>query len=71
MRLMAHRIVLDGREYPLSILTVDADGRCSVQPYEHEVHSVRFYNGTLTVGPRPSATARPVCSTPCQIWQEG
>lgn len=67
MRLMAHRVVLEGREYRLGILTVMPDGSCKVDTFGGEVHSVRFFNGTLAVGECPAPGARLVHVNPA-VW---
>lgn len=46
---MAHKIIYEGREYPLHILTLCDDGAVSIAPFTGEEHSVPFVNGTVRV----------------------
>lgn len=68
LRLLAHRISAGGCEHRLAILTVMDDGNWTVTPFEREEHSVRFVDGTLTVGERPSSEARLIHNNP-PVWQ--
>lgn len=48
-RLMAHKIVVDGVAYAMSIVTIYNDGSIDIQPYNGEIPATSFYNGELRV----------------------
>lgn len=57
-RYLAHRIVHRGREYKLSVLEIICEsGRYDVRvtPFDREIHSTSFHNGTIAVCNRPCA----------------
>jgi hypothetical protein len=40
--------MLDGKSYGLSIVTICGD-QVKIEPFEREVHSTRFVDGTLVI----------------------
>jgi hypothetical protein len=49
-RYLSHHIIVDGVRYDtLSIVTIGDDNTVSVEPYEMEVHSTVYVNGTVVV----------------------
>lgn len=51
-RWLAHRIVYQGKEYTMSVLTLAPDGTVeSIRPFTGETHSTAFHSGTITITP--------------------
>lgn len=49
-RYLAHKIVCDGKEYPLSIAELSDDRRSvRIYPYTEEIHSTAWVDGTLRI----------------------
>lgn len=46
-RVMAHRIIYNGKEYPLSVAAIDTRGEVSITPFEREIPGTLFVNGTI------------------------
>ncbi len=50
IRILAHKIVFEGREYPLSLLEISEDrSRISITPFAGETHSTVFVDGKVEV----------------------
>jgi hypothetical protein len=47
-KILARRVMLDGKSYGLSIVTICGD-QVKIEPFEREVHSTRFVDGTLVI----------------------
>ena len=47
--ILARRVLFDGAEYALSIVTVGPGCRVAVRPFEGEVHSTSYHSGTVEV----------------------
>ena len=53
-RYLAHRIIYQGKEYPLSILTLRRhEGQCTViiEKFQAETPGTVFHSGTIRVNP--------------------
>lgn len=48
-RLMAHKIIYDGEVYTCHIIELDDSGCVRLTPFDGEIHSVLFVNGTVEV----------------------
>lgn len=48
-RYMAHKVIVDNVMHKLSIVTINDDGSVYVSPFDAEIHSTRFIDGTLIV----------------------
>lgn len=48
-RILAHKIIFEGREYSFSILEFNAPDHIRIMPYTGEVYGTEFYNGTVKV----------------------
>ncbi len=50
IRILARRIVFEGREHKLSLLEISADGRqVKISPFVKETHSTVFIDGAVEV----------------------
>lgn len=60
---MAHRIIYNGKEYPLSVAAIDTRGEVSITPFEREIPGTLFVNGTIELLPSanpPALAYRPI-----------
>lgn len=57
-RCLAHMVIVDGHRHPMSVLSVDADGKLSVAPFERETEGTAFVSGTIIAE-----------STPGNLWK--
>lgn len=48
-RYLARRVIVDGEERGLSVVTIDARGGVTVEPFERETHSTVMVDGTIVV----------------------
>lgn len=54
IRFLSHRLRIDGKDYPpMTLLTVEDDGRVMTEPFTGECHSTVFINGLLEVKTKP------------------
>jgi hypothetical protein len=53
-RYLAHKIVIFGVEYKLSILTIDDNNVATIEPFYCETASTAFVDGTIYVVPLTS-----------------
>ncbi|MBD5241455.1 MAG: hypothetical protein HDS59_05190 [Barnesiella sp.] len=51
---MAHCIIFEGKEFPLSIARHKLDGSLSITRFDEEVHTTEFVNGTVSVQKKES-----------------
>ena len=49
---LAHTIVYEGREYPMSIASITPDGRVTIVPFTVETHSTVFISGRVKLTPQ-------------------
>lgn len=49
---LAHTIVYQGREYPMSIASISPEGEVTITPFTSEVHSTVFISGRVRLTPR-------------------
>ena len=50
---MAHKIVVDGVSYMLSVATIHDDGSVTVEPFSAEIPGTSFYNGEIAIHTNP------------------
>lgn len=48
---LAHCIVYQGREYPISVASITPEGQVTIKPFTAEVHSTVFISGRVTLTP--------------------
>lgn len=49
-RILAHKIIVNGMEYSMSVVTIDDNNRLvSVEPFSGETPSTRFLSGTIVI----------------------
>ena len=48
-RIYAHRILFGGVVYEDHVAQLDDEGQLTFFPFEQEIHSTRFYSGTVRV----------------------
>ncbi len=62
-RWLAHRVIVDGNEYTLAVLTVThtSDGwHVAVKKFDRETHSTAFHSGTIRVTTHKDLLEKPV-----------
>lgn len=59
-RIMAHAIIYQGRTYRMHVAELTDTGQLSLYPFDTEIHSTPFINGTITIDTIPDPhTGRP------------
>lgn len=48
-RVLAHRIIYKGKEYPMSVAGIDEQGKVEIVPFSGETPGTIFVNGTIEI----------------------
>lgn len=66
-RVLAHRIIYKGKEYPMSVAGIDEQGKVEIVPFSHEIPDTIFVSGTIEItvhGTPRSLTYREIVGDP-------
>lgn len=66
-RVLAHRIIYKGKEYPMSVAGIDEQGKVEIVPYRLETPNTYFVQGTIEItahGTPRSLTYREIVGDP-------